>query len=241
MQPVDSDSLRERLEMGRLKAAEACSMALGVLRELATAHDAERMHGQLTASKVLLSRQALTPEGVKLAEFAATTPGSASKAGLGAEGRSLAEAYYLAPEQAKSARDVDARADLYAVGVMLYEAVTGQVPFDASTVNELMYKIVLEDSPSVARAAPELDPQLAAIIDKARAKDPAQRFQTGHEFEQALRKWVSQTKLDLNASAAPEPPQSMVAPIDAKGAGSKRWLIAAVIAVVLVVLVLALK
>jgi serine/threonine-protein kinase len=106
----------------------------------------------------------------------------------------------MSPEQAKGTRDIDHRVDLYAAGVILYEAVSGQVPFDAETFNELLFKIVLEDAPPVAKIVPELDAGFAQIVDKARSKDPAQRYQTARDFQQALQAWASGAKVDFAAS-----------------------------------------
>src|SRR5205807_2566212 len=70
--------------------------------------------------------------------------------------------YYMSPEQAKGAKDSDHRSDLYAVGVILYEAVTGRVPFDGETFNELLFKIALEPPPPLASLVPDLDANFGA-------------------------------------------------------------------------------
>ena len=112
--------------------------------------------------------------------------------------------YYMAPEQAKGAKDADHRVDLYAAGVILYESVTGQVPFNADTFNELLFKIVLEEPRPVQQLAPHIDPGFAAIISKAMARDPAVRFQTAKEFQLALEYWANNAGPELaNALRAP--------------------------------------
>src|SRR5690606_8042537 len=87
--------------------------------------------------------------------------------------------FYMSPEQAKGAAGVDARTDLYAVGVIMYEALTGRVPFEGTSFNDLMFKIVLSDAPPLPDSVPE---DFRAIVQKAMARDPAQRFQSSAEF-----------------------------------------------------------
>jgi serine/threonine-protein kinase len=99
--------------------------------------------------------------------------------------------YYMAPEQAKGSREMDHRVDLYAAGVILYEALSGQVPFNADTFNELLFKIVLEEPPALEKVNPNVDAGFAAIVTKAMARDPAHRFQTAKEFQQALAQWAA--------------------------------------------------
>jgi serine/threonine-protein kinase len=110
----------------------------------------------------------------------------------------------MAPEQAKGARDLDHRVDLYAAGVILYEAITGEVPFNADTFNELLFKIVLEAAKPVEQVVPNVDPNFAAIVNKSMAREPSQRFQTAREFQQALEQWAAgagpQFAAALNAS-----------------------------------------
>jgi serine/threonine-protein kinase len=87
----------------------------------------------------------------------------------------------------------------------LYEAITGEVPFNADTFNELLFKIVLEAARPVEQIVPGLDPSFAAIVNKSMAREPAARFQTAREFQSALEQWGSgagpQLAAALNASA----------------------------------------
>src|SRR6185369_9674279 len=109
------------------------------------------------------------------------------------------------PEQAKGARDLDHRVDLYAAGVILYEAITGEVPFNADTFNELLFKIVLEAAKPVEQVVPNLDPAFAAIVNKSMQREPATRFQTAREFQQALEQWTSGAGSQLMAQLAAPP------------------------------------
>src|SRR5690606_14597912 len=93
-------------------------------------------------------------------------------------------------EQAKGAKGMDQRADLYSVGVILYECATGQVPFNADTFNELLFKIVLEEPPPLEQLVPDIDRTFAEIIRRAMAREPAHRFQTAKEFQAAMEAWA---------------------------------------------------
>jgi serine/threonine-protein kinase len=117
--------------------------------------------------------------------------------------------YYMAPEQAKGARDMDHRVDLYATGVILYEALTGQVPFNADTFNELLFKIVLEEPKPLEQLVTDMDPGFTAIVNKAMARDPALRYGTASEFQQALNHWA--------AAAAPHAVAAPAMAADASG------------------------
>ena len=98
---------------------------------------------------------------------------------------------------------------MYAAGVILYESVTGEVPFNADTFNELLFKIVLEEPRPVQQLAPGIDPGFAAIITKAMGRDPAARFQTAKEFQLALEHWAN--------NAGPELAQALRAPAAGRG------------------------
>src|SRR5690606_24637126 len=98
--------------------------------------------------------------------------------------------YYMAPEQAKGGKAVDHRVDLYAVGVILYQAVVGHVPFQAETFNELLFKIVLETPPPLEERVIGIDQNFVNLVNKAMARDPDERFQTAEEFQAAIKDWL---------------------------------------------------
>src|SRR5690606_15462007 len=79
--------------------------------------------------------------------------------------------------------------DIYAVGVILYEALTGAVPFDAPTFNQLMFQIVLSEPAPIDQIIPDINPAFASIVRKAMARDQAHRFESCDEFRLALETW----------------------------------------------------
>src|SRR6201999_2918934 len=96
--------------------------------------------------------------------------------------------------------------DLYSLGVILYECVTGRVPFEGNTFNELMFKIVLSDPQPPMELLPTLDPGFGSIIMKAMARDVCQRFQTAEDFANAITAWMeSGAQVSL-----PAPPPAFV-------------------------------
>src|SRR5690606_11031212 len=94
---------------------------------------------------------------------------------LTATGAVMGTAHYLAPEQARDSSTVDPRTDLYAMGVVLYEALSGRLPHDASTLPELISKLLTEDPKLLPVLAPQVPVALANVVHWALARDPAAR------------------------------------------------------------------
>jgi len=179
MEYVEGTTLAARLEQGPIPAAEAVGYMKQVLGALAYAHGRNVIHRDIKPANMML-----TPTGtVKLMDFGiARASGDAS---MTVTGTTLGSLYYMSPEQVKGSA-VDARSDLYSLGVSLYEMVTGQTPFKASSDYSIMTAQLQERPKPPSELQPGLPPQLNGIILHAMAKEPADRFQNAEEFAQAL-------------------------------------------------------
>jgi len=195
MEFMDGDSLAQRIrQRGSMSAKDLYPVARQLLDALSAAHNAGIVHRDLKPDNVFLLRSRRgQPDFLKLLDFGiskfSSGPGGLSMTRTDAV---MGTPYYMAPEQAKGAKDIDHRVDLYAAGVILYEALAGRVPFLADTFNELLFKIVLEKPEPLAKVAPHVDPVLAGIVETAMAREPGERFQTAEALRDALDHWASQ-------------------------------------------------
>jgi serine/threonine-protein kinase len=117
------------------------------------------------------------------------------------QGDVLGSASYMSPEQVGGSESVDGRSDIFSVGVMLYELLAGRKPFIGEGPTATIVKILREDPPSLNQTAPGLPPQLVAAVEKALAKNPADRFATAGEFARELQ-WIRRS-VDVATPGAP--------------------------------------
>jgi serine/threonine protein kinase/Tol biopolymer transport system component len=182
MEYVEGDTLRHRLSTKRMSPLEAVDVAAQVAGALSAAHAAGIVHRDIKPENVMIRRDGF----VKVLDFGlaklapAVTDGAADatrtvlKTDIGVV---LGTVTYMSPEQARG-EDVDARTDIWSLGVLLYESVAGRSPFAASSSSEVLAAILDRDPPPVARFEPETPPELQRIITKALRKDRNQRYQT---------------------------------------------------------------
>ncbi|NLE85182.1 MAG: protein kinase [Myxococcales bacterium] len=233
MEYLEGQSLAERVRArGKLPPQEIYPIAVQLLEGLAAAHAAGIVHRDLKPDNVYLitSKRDGGTDFVKILDFGIskfnTLGGEFSMTRTGAV---MGTPYYMSPEQAKGARALDQRADLYAVGVILYECSSGRVPFQAQTFNELLFKIVLEEPPPLRELQAGLDEGFIALVAKAMARDVEHRYQSAAEFQKALHGWaqgaglgdggVTGHTLPLGA-ARPAPPAATPPAVATPGAAS---------------------
>ncbi|HJL20238.1 MAG TPA: serine/threonine-protein kinase, partial [Sandaracinaceae bacterium LLY-WYZ-13_1] len=186
MEVLDGETLGDRLEREPLTVAQLVHVVRLVTRGLIAVHEAGIVHRDLKPDNVFLIEDA---DGIfpKLLDFGISRDlRGGSSAVTTREGRLVGTPRYMSPEQARGMSHVDRRTDLYAAGVLLYEALAGEPPFDSENLGDLMIQIITEPAPPLSARRPDLDPELCHIVERALAKDPAERFADAREMHDAL-------------------------------------------------------
>jgi len=180
MEYVEGETLKDLVRRrGRLSGSEAVRISLQLLAALEFAHRTGIVHRDVKPQNVMLDRDG----NAKVTDFGIARAGDS---GMTEAGSILGTAQYLAPEQAKGQR-VDERSDLYSVGIVLYEMLTGTVPFKGDSAVTVALKHVNEMAAEPAQLVPGMPYALNQIVLKAIAKDPEQRYQTAEQFARDLR------------------------------------------------------
>jgi serine/threonine-protein kinase len=173
---------------GSLPADEAIEYVLQALQALAQAHALGIVHRDLKPANLFLARRRDGTEVVKVLDFGISKvidPG-ASPGILTGSSSLLGSPLYMAPEQLRHAKTVDPRADIWAIGVILFELLAGRPPFDGKTLAEV-FAAILERPPAALRTVrPDLPAGLEAIITRCLAREPSDRFSDVAELAQAL-------------------------------------------------------
>jgi eukaryotic-like serine/threonine-protein kinase len=191
MELLTGEELSSRLKTGPVDGVAVAKFTLQLLDGLKAAHEAGILHRDLKPENLFLVPTRTGEEFVKILDFGISkfnANGPQHNATM--TGAVLGSPCYMAPEQARGLKQVDPRTDLYAVGTLMFEALTGRVPFTGDNFNDLMFKIVLAPRPDPREIRPEIDPTLALIVVKAMAIDPKERFQNAEAFGAALTDWL---------------------------------------------------
>jgi serine/threonine protein kinase len=175
---------------GRLAPVAAVKLVVQLLDGLGAAHAAGILHRDLKPENLFLVPTRTGEDFVKILDFGISKFANAPAISATMTGAVLGSPFYMAPEQARGLKQIDARTDLYAVGTVLFECITGRVPFEGDNFNDLMFKIVLAPRPNPIELVPDLDSELAPTMLKAISADPADRFQTAEQFRDALVQWL---------------------------------------------------
>ena len=181
---VEGETLKDRIRApGPLPVSEAVAYAIEIGRGLSSAHSNRLVHRDVKPQNVLIDLDGRA----KVTDFGIAR--SLETQGLTATGRVLGTTDYVSPEQAMG-HDVTEQSDIYSLGICLYEMLTGEVPFQADTQVAVAMKHVKEPLPDVQRRRPEISAALAAVIERATAKETRHRYATVdamvHDLEEVL-------------------------------------------------------
>ena len=190
MELLHGETLRDRLKSGPISVRKATEIAIQIARGLGAAHDKNLIHRDLKPENLFL----LADGQVKILDFGLARVADGPDAGSGTSetvaamtdpGTVMGTVGYMAPEQVRG-QTIDARADLFAFGAVLYEMVSGQRAFQRDTAADTMTAVLKEDPPELAGTRTDISPALDRIIRHCLEKNPAERFQTARDVAFAL-------------------------------------------------------
>lgn len=202
MERLHGQDLAELLErVSPLPPATAVAIAAQACRGLQKAHDTGVVHRDIKPSNLFLAEREEGEVVVKLLDFGIAKLSDAQLDNLGHDttltkaGALLGSPVYMSPEQARGRREIDHRADIWSLGVVLYRMVSGQVPFPDLPLGELLMSICATPVPAVQDVAAWVSPELAGVIHRALRLDPKERYQKMSEFELALSALIPRPRL----------------------------------------------
>jgi TolB-like protein/Tfp pilus assembly protein PilF len=206
---IEGETLRDRLKRGPMQFSEAVDVAIQVASALAAAHHAGIVHRDIKPENIMLR-----PDGyvkvldfgiAKLAEQEVPVTMPRGEALLLVEtnlGSVLGTVRYMSPEQACGGQ-VDKTTDIWSLGVVLYEMLTGHAPFNGDTPQDVMSSILEKEPPPIARYVKNAPAELQQIIGKTLRKDRGQRYHSAHELLQTLKDLRRKLEAELERAAAP--------------------------------------
>jgi eukaryotic-like serine/threonine-protein kinase len=186
MEFLEGEDLSEALQRGPLPVPFAVRCVLEASEALAEAHKMGIVHRDLKPANLFLAQRPDGTARVKVLDFGISKMSTGPGANLTKTSALMGSPVYMAPEQMESAKNVDARSDIWALGTILFEALTGVIPFAGDTLPEICAKILTCEAPSLLQARPDAPPGLAEIIARSLRKKPAERFQNLAEMTDLL-------------------------------------------------------
>jgi len=214
MELLDGESLGQRMARDPpLEIGEIVQMASLTLRGLAVVHEAGIVHRDLKPDNIFLCRDPAGGTYPKILDFGISRsiePRSGRRAAMTTkEGVIVGTPEYMSPEQARGLKKLDRRIDIYSMGVILYEALTRQLPFESENIGDLIIQIVTCDAEPAHRVSPRVPLGLSDVVRKAMSRDPDDRYPDAPTMQRALLRAGEDTlanQLPRSLSDRPPPP-----------------------------------
>jgi eukaryotic-like serine/threonine-protein kinase len=219
---IEGETLRQRMQGARMKLSEVLNVAIQTADALSAAHDAGIIHRDIKPENIMLRRRDgyVKVLDFGLAKLVEQQPAIVDKEAPTKnlfktdEGVVLGTVIYMSPEQARGL-EVDARTDIWSLGVVLYEMVAGCLPFEGSTASEILASIINEkEPPPLARFAREVPAELERMVEKALRKDREERYQTAKDMLLDLRRLKHKREFEVELERS-KPPDLSSAPATA--------------------------
>ena len=189
MELLEGEGFDERIaRCGAMRAADVCRWVAFVSRGLQQAHDRGLIHRDLKPGNIFFAADKNGELNPKILDFGISKEITEKKQDFvrTSAGTVLGSPAYMSPEQARGEADVDKRADIWALGVIMYEALTEELPFDAANYNALMLAIISEPHLPVIERRPDCPPALSVLIDKLLSKNREDRIESAQELASTL-------------------------------------------------------
>jgi eukaryotic-like serine/threonine-protein kinase len=226
---VDGATLHQKLDTGRLEFSAIVDISIQIAKALDAAHSSGIVHRDIKPDNVAIRNDGLVKVlDFGIAKLLETEAGStvdpaarASSVSISQAGVVIGSASYMSPEQARGQR-VDARSDLFSLGVVLYEMIAGRVPFEGQTVSDVIAEILKGTAPRLNSVVPDVPRPLLEIVDKAMSKDCEARYQSAKEMLADLQELHDETQLRAKLQKPPSPERKQVAGLRAPLLSSRR-------------------
>ncbi|WP_437974907.1 serine/threonine-protein kinase [Sorangium sp. So ce295] len=177
---------------GRLEPEELLGIVSQVSKALRRAHEVGLIHRDLKPANIFLARQG--EEVVKILDFGvAKAIGTGLAADATKTGTLIGSPHYMSPEQVRRSKTIDFRSDLWSLGVIIFQCLTGQLPFPGEELGDVLVEICTGDIPVASQLAPNLWPELDRFLERALKREPAERFQSASELARAFAAAVQRT------------------------------------------------